>query len=105
LQLIPTSKKGEMSDHNSSLSNLLSRQQINDSEQIPLLSNQTENCKHGTISGYGRGIVFRIVILLCISFLAFGGYFAFDSISALEISLTEVFFSLKLLSTLHHILH
>jgi hypothetical protein len=82
-----------MNNHQSPFSNLLSSPQINNSEQIPLLGDHTENTKKFPIPGYGRRIHFRIVILLCISFLAFGGYFAFDSISALEIPLTEVFFN------------
>lgn len=38
--------------------------------------------------GYGVGWCYKIVILFCISFLAFGSYFIYDSVSALEGDLT-----------------
>jgi hypothetical protein len=77
----------------SSLPNVLAAQEINNSEQTPILvAENNHKLPHILLqrSGYGRGVAFRILILLCISFLSFGGYFAFDSISALEIPLTEV---------------
>lgn len=42
------------------------------------------------ISGFGRGFGYQVVVLLCISFLSFGSYFSYDSISALEAPLTQV---------------
>jgi hypothetical protein len=41
-------------------------------------------------SGYGRGLCYKFIILLCISFIAFGSYFAYDSVSALEEALSQV---------------
>jgi MFS family permease len=41
------------------------------------------------ISGFGRGFGYQVVVLLCISFLSFGSYFSYDSISALEAPLTH----------------
>jgi hypothetical protein len=63
----------------------------------------TKSCSHEgslassppQLSGYGRGALFRFIILLCISLIAFGSYFAYDSISALEETLIKVRISIE----------
>jgi hypothetical protein len=41
-------------------------------------------------SGYGRGPFYKFIVLICIAFIAFGSYFAYDSVSALEEALSQV---------------
>jgi len=62
---------------------------INDSERKPLLVPDTKALKPAHLAGYGRSIYFQAVILFCISFLSFGSYFAYDSISSLETPITK----------------